>query len=57
MTVLQLKVDKQLLSDMEAVTSAELPIPVDGKRVLIHSWIWMLTNHDSLMVPQPPLPR
>jgi len=51
MTMPQLKVDKQQLSDMEAVTSAEVPRPVDGKRVLIHSWTWMLTNHDSLMVP------
>jgi len=37
MTMLQLKVDNQQLNDMEAVTSAEVPIPVDSKRVLIHS--------------------
>jgi len=51
MTTPQLKVDKQQLSDMEAVTSAEVPIPVNGKRVLTHSWTWILINHDSLMVP------
>jgi len=37
MTVLQLKVDKQQLNDMEVIPSAEVPPPVDGKRVLIHS--------------------
>ena len=51
MTTPQLKVDKQQLSDMEAVTSAEVPIPVNGKRILTHSWTWILINHDSLMVP------
>jgi len=38
MTVLQLKVDKQQLNDMETITGAEVPRPVDGKRVLMHSW-------------------
>ena len=56
MTMLQLKVDKQLLSDMETVTSAEVPRPVVGKRVLIHSWTWMLTTTIHSWFPQPPLP-
>ena len=37
MTMPQLEVDEQQLNDMEAVTNAELPRPVDGKRVLMHS--------------------
>ena len=41
MTVTQVEVDKQQLN-VEIVTSAEVPRPVDGKRVLLHSW--MLTN-------------
>ena len=47
----QLKVDKQQLNDMEAATSAEAPRPVDGKCFLISPWTWMLTDHDSFMVP------
>jgi len=49
MTVSQVEIDKRQLNNVEIVTSAELPIPVDGKRVLTHSW--MLTSDDSLMVP------
>jgi len=41
------EIDKQQLSGVEIVVSAELPISVDGKRVSIHSW--MLTSDDSLM--------
>ena len=56
MTTPQLKVDKQQLNDMEAVPSAEVHIPVDGKRVLIHSWTCMLTSMIQSWFPQPPLP-
>ena len=49
MTVPQVEIDKQHLNNVEIVTSAELPRPVDGERVLIH--FWMLTNHGSLIVP------
>jgi len=48
MTVSQVEIDDQQLNSVEIVASAELPIPVDGKRVLTYSW--MLTSDDSLMV-------
>jgi hypothetical protein len=45
----QVKIDRQQLSNnMEIITSAEVPRPADGKRVLIQPW--MLTNYDSTMV-------
>ena len=37
MTVSQVEIDKQQINSVEIVASAELPIPVDGKRALIHS--------------------
>jgi len=49
MTVSQVEIDNQQLNGVGIVDSAELSIPVDGKRVLTHSW--MLTSDDSLMVP------
>jgi hypothetical protein len=53
MTVPQLKIDKQQLDDTEAVTSAEVPRPAEGKRVLIHSRMLTLALtmiNDSLML-------
>ena len=43
MTESQIEIDKQQLNNVDFLTSAEVPRPVDGKHVLIHSW--MLTNH------------
>ena len=41
MTVSQVEIDKQQLNNVEIVASAELPIPVNGRRhgVLTHSWM------------------
>jgi len=43
MTESQMEIDKQQLNNVDFLTSAEVPRPVDGEHVLIHSW--MLTNY------------
>jgi hypothetical protein len=49
MMVLQVEIDKQQLNNVEIVTSAEVPRPVDGEHILIHSR--MMTSHDSFVIP------